>query len=221
MPPFMQAYARDLLHKKHEEAAAAAGDAGVLRVCVLGHTRLALTTPATFAAVLRRGVFLPKPAGFYNVFMMLVGPYCCDVPPRHICLRGCARARSVVSDDPTAIHVVPGLFCYFSSLRGPNLASNLQNSVFPSCHKDIAGKAQHVIPPVDLFGRPSTTSKHRIDRGSIHGAASASDNWPRHSTPYLPSQDSCAFLCTCSHMACMRPVLMRTPPLSVAMAEGV
>ena len=75
MSPFMQAYTCDLLHKKHEEAAAAAGDAGVLRVCVLGHTRLTITTPATFAAVLPRGVFLPRPAGFYNVFMMLVCPY--------------------------------------------------------------------------------------------------------------------------------------------------
>ena len=39
MSPFMQAYARDLLHKKHDEAAAAAGDAGVLRVCLMGNTR--------------------------------------------------------------------------------------------------------------------------------------------------------------------------------------
>eukprot|EP00892_Ulva_mutabilis_P010425 jgi/Ulvmu1/7755/UM039_0063.1 len=67
----IKAYSQDTPHKKYEEFAEAAGEAGVLRICVLGHTRLILTTPASFAAVLRRGVFLPKPPAFYNVFMML------------------------------------------------------------------------------------------------------------------------------------------------------
>eukprot|EP00892_Ulva_mutabilis_P010423 jgi/Ulvmu1/7753/UM039_0061.1 len=67
----LQAFATDQLHKKHAEFAEAAGEAGVLRVRVLGHTRVALTTPAAFAAVLRRGVFLQKPPAFYKVFMMM------------------------------------------------------------------------------------------------------------------------------------------------------
>lgn len=68
----LQAFAQDRLHKKYEEFAEAAGEAGVLRIPVLGHTRVLLTNPATFATVLRRDVFLPKPAAFYNVFDMMV-----------------------------------------------------------------------------------------------------------------------------------------------------
>lgn len=77
----MQAFSQNLLHIKHAEFAEAAGEAGMLRVCVLGHTRVTLTTPATWAAVLRPGVFLPKPLAFYKVFSILVRPH-----PAHLFL---------------------------------------------------------------------------------------------------------------------------------------
>lgn len=60
------------MHKKCEECVEAAGDAGVLRVKVLGHTRVLLVNPATLATVLRPGVFLPKPTTYYNVLSILV-----------------------------------------------------------------------------------------------------------------------------------------------------
>lgn len=67
----VQALTADKLQATHEEAAASAGEAGVLRICVLGQTRVAVTMPATFAAVLRLP-FQTKPESPYDVMTMMV-----------------------------------------------------------------------------------------------------------------------------------------------------
>lgn len=70
----MQGFANDTIHKVYAKYAEAAGEAGVLRVCVAGDTNLLCTTPAAFAAVLRSRTFLPRPLGSYGVFFMFVRP---------------------------------------------------------------------------------------------------------------------------------------------------
>ena len=68
----MQAVASHKLHEVYTGFADAAGQGGVLRLCVAGDTKVIATTPAAFAAVLRGRPFQPKPAGIYNVFSMFV-----------------------------------------------------------------------------------------------------------------------------------------------------
>ena len=68
----MQALASHKLHEVYTGFADAAGQGGVLRLCVAGDTKLLATTPAAFAAVLRARPFQPKPPGLYNVFFMFV-----------------------------------------------------------------------------------------------------------------------------------------------------
>eukprot|EP00892_Ulva_mutabilis_P006221 jgi/Ulvmu1/3971/UM181_0005.1 len=56
--------------KLYPDHAAAAGAAGLLRLRIAGKDAVILTTPAAFAAVLRKTGFLPKPLSAYGGIMM-------------------------------------------------------------------------------------------------------------------------------------------------------
>eukprot|EP00892_Ulva_mutabilis_P010420 jgi/Ulvmu1/7750/UM039_0058.1 len=66
----VKAMQRNSFNKLYPEHAAAAGASGVLRLRIAGKDAIVLTTPAAFAAVLRRTGFLPKPLSVYGGIMM-------------------------------------------------------------------------------------------------------------------------------------------------------
>ena len=70
----LQAMHNHTFHKLFAEHVEAAGEAGVLLLRVAGTDAVLTTSPAAFAAVLRKTGFIPKPLSLYGGILMFVRP---------------------------------------------------------------------------------------------------------------------------------------------------